>query len=332
MRFPHLKTLSVALAAGVALSACDQEVTAPESEVAPVFAKASQGRADFAPTDAIRAFVDGVNARFAATGQTIRLDYPWLFRVGPGTDPYQSLRTGSRWTTTSPEYILDVADFGGTAVPAAEVATTMASAFSTWNAVPQGSLVTTRGSDPVGNVDVLDGLYDAGGNCVFLYDVTSPNLFWHIDNGAFVFDGIAIASDIVVGGFPPETYFSQCLGSSDILAVTWTFSNVDSDGDQYRDRLYVEQYYNPAFTWTTSGSQYLDFGGPVDLETIALHEHGHAHGLGHFGGPVTDAQWKLKPNGRVFNPEAVMNPFYLGGEDRTLHPTDESGYLTMYAR
>jgi hypothetical protein len=34
----------------------------------------------------------------------------------------------------------------------------------------------------------------------------------------------------------------------------------------------------------------------------------------------------------VFNPEAVMNPFYLGGEERTPLSTDIAGLRTLYAR
>lgn len=321
MRFSHLKKPLTVVLGLVAVSACDQAVTSPEPEIAPAFAKATGP--DVETLDQIVAFVDGVNAQFAAAGQTIRLDYPWLFTVGGGTDPYQRLRTGSRWTTLTPEYILDVADFGPSGLSTAEAEAAFVSAYSTWNAVPQSHLAATRGADPTGNVDVLDGLYDAAGNCVFLYDLTSPNL----DINAGTIDP---ASDIVVGGFPPATYFSQCLGSASIIGVTWTFSDVDTNGDQYRDRLYVEQYYNPAFEWTTTDAVYLDFDAPFDLETIALHENGHAHGLGHFGGPLARQPFTLKPNGRVFNPEAVMNPYYLGGEDHALYPTDQAALLTMY--
>ena len=56
------------------------------------------------------------------------------------------------------------------------------------------------------------------------------------------------------------------------------------------------------------------------------HEVGHTHGLGHFGGPNVNQPFKLQPNGRVFDPEAVMNPFYLGGEKRDLLQTDIADY------
>jgi hypothetical protein len=271
---------------------------------------------------AIVASVDDLNARFEATGSEVRLDYPWFFVVGPGTDPFARLRTGSRWTIPSPTYIIDESDLT-TDVPAAEADAALESAYTTWNGIRNSALETQRIPDGGGNYDVLDGLYDTTGNCVFLYDLTSPNL-------DFATGLIYPEADIVVGGWVNPSYFSQCLGSASIIGVTWSFSDADSNGDNYRDRLYVEQFYNPAFDWVTSGSAYLDYDSGVDIETIALHENGHAHGLGHFGGPVKNQPFKLQPNGKVFNPEAVMNPYYLYGEDRELYRTDIAAMRTMY--
>jgi hypothetical protein len=221
-------------------------------------------------------------------------------------------------------YILDQSDYTSD-VPFLAVDGALESAYDSWNEIENSNLMATRHPDGGGNYDVLDGLYDVNGDCVFLYDLTSPNL--DLDAGL-----IYPEDDIVVGGWVPETYFSQCLGSSSIIGVTWTFSDVDSNGDQYRDRQYVEQFYNPAFEWTTTEAVYLDFGAPFDIETIAVHENGHSHGLGHFGGPIKNQPFKLQPNGRVFNPEAVMNPYYIGGEERTPLATDVAGMRTMYAR
>lgn len=332
MRFSHLKIPLVFSCAILAASGCDQALTSPEAELSPNFARSQGSRPSLQAVDPIAAFVEGVNARFAASGLTVRLDYPWLFTLGWGTDPYQSLRTGSRWTTMTPEYILDVADFAGTAVSAAEIETTMMSAYATWNAVPQSGLVASRGADPTENVDILDGVY-VNGECVLPWDLTSPNLEWHqTPDGKIVIDDYHFATDIVVGGFPPASYFADCLGSDQIIGVTWSFSDIDRDGDQYRDRVYVEQLYNPGFDWATSGATFLDSSAPIDLETILVHENGHAHGLGHFGGPLPRQKLRLKGNGDISSPEAVMNPYYFGGEDRELHPTDEAALLTMYSR
>ncbi len=92
----------------------------------------------------------------------------------------------------------------------------------------------------------------------------------------------------------------------------------------------MEVFYNDGFDWTTENAVFLSPTAGIDIETISVHENGHALGLGHFGGPVNRQPFKLKPNGRVFNPEAVMNPFYLGGEKRSPLPTDVAGLTTLY--
>lgn len=316
-----LPSLTVGLSLMVA--GCQDQTTSPGAFFVDALSFSKSGGSDEAAGAWIIRQVDDFNASLEAAGQSIRLDYPWLFVIGPGTDPFGRLRTGSRWPITSPGYILDESDFTND-VPFAGVEAALVAAYDSWNDIPDTYLEAVREPDNGGNFDVIDGLF-IGGNCVFLFDLTSPNL--DFANGL-----IFPESDIVVGGWVNPKYFSQCLGSDNIIGVTWTFSDVDSNGDNYRDRLYVEQFYNPAFAWTTTDAVYLDFGAPFDIETIAAHENGHAHGLGHFGGPIGNQPFQLKPNLSVFNPEAVMNPFYLGGEERTPLPTDVAGLRTLYAR
>ena len=311
-------------ACALAVGACDSSTlptASPDSDLAtPTFAKTSATE-DYSH---IVAFVDDVNTQLEAAGSNLRLEYPWLFRVGPGTDPFGTLRTGVRWPVMNVGYILDESDYTSD-VPFAAVDAALESAYDSWNDIRNTNLTAVRHPDGGGNYDVLDGTYDGDGNCLFLPDFTSPNLDPSTGD-------IFPEDDIIVGGWVPATYFSQCLGDPTIIGVTWSFFDVDTNGDQYLDLLYVEQFYNPAFDWTTTDAVYLDFGAPYDIETIAVHENGHAHGLGHFGGPINRQPFALQPNGKVFNPEAVMNPFYLGGEERTPLPTDVAGMRTMYAR
>jgi len=170
----------------------------------------------------------------------------------------------------------------------------------------------------VGNIEFLDQIIlDGNGACV---DVEDPG-----------FDGPY--ADIVTYGWIDPAYFSNCLGSDQIVGVTWTFFDpTDANHDNFDDLVYAEQYFNPAFKYTTTDAVYLDFTAPIDIQSVLVHEDGHTLGLDHTGGPNPNQPFKVQPNGRVFSPEAIMNPVYLGGEKRSLFPLDMAALRTLYAR
>lgn len=294
----------------------------------PVFAVAQASSPT--PPKAVQ-LIGRVNARLEAGGSSLRLTEAWFFTTGRGVDPYRQLRTGVRWYKDHVTYLLDESDYIDSGLSPVAVDAALMSGYETWNGVPQSSLLTTRVADGDGNYDILDAvILDAGGNCIDIVDTSSPNLLDYDPTTGSI--DIAPQADIVFGGWINPEYFSKCLGSADIIGVTWSFSGGDSNGDKYPDLVYVEQFYNPAFSWTTTDATYLDFTAPIDVETIAVHENGHALGLGHFGGPNPRQPFKLQPNLRVFDPEAVMNPYYLGGEKRALFPTDQAAIRTVYGR
>lgn len=117
-------------------------------------------------------------------------------------------------------------------------------------------------------------------------------------------------ADIVHAGFLDAAFFDQIVsgGSGYILAATFTLIFFDENGmptdidkNGANDIAFQETYYNNNFNWTTSSS--TDY----DIESVALHETGHALGLGHYG------KGELQRNGQLkFSPRAVMNPVYQG--------------------
>jgi hypothetical protein len=338
---------------GVLVLAGCQENAAPTAEandaVPADFSKASAPLAG-TPTERAVQIVARVNARLEAAGSTKRLDDAYFFTTGNGTPDFRRLRTGSRWVDPrsvtfaidqKPAEIVKRTSPKSTSLPFndADVIRAVRNAFRRYNDVPNIVLHSTElaGYTGIGrNDDALDAiLRNAAGECVDIVDVGASSVS-NYDAATGNFDLNPIADNLFAGWLSPP-YFKDCLGSEDIIGVTWTFSDVDGalgDGlDGYRDRIYTEQYYNTRFHWNVRGSIYLDFSDDAefDVETIITHETGHTHGLGHFGGPNDNQPFKLQPNGRVFDPEAVMNPFYIGGEKRNLLPTDLAALKALYA-
>jgi len=327
MKFSATKCLVLGLT--VALAAC-HDTSSPTDQVAPPsFAAAKKTPLTGTPTQRAAQIAAKVNARLAAAGSKMRLTGATFFTTGRGVPPFRQLRTGVRWTKRDLTYLIDVSDYPPGANTAA-VTTALVNAYETWDAVPNITLSLTRVPDTHPNPDVLDAIVtDNAGNCVDIVDTSSPAVLdYNPTTGEFDLDPFA---DIVHGGWLSPAYFEKCLGSADIIAVTWSFSDVDSNHDNYPDLAYAEQYANNEFQYVTSGSVYLDFDGPFDIQSIFVHEDGHALGLDHTGGPNDNQPFKLHPNGRVFSPEAVMNPFNLGGEKRNLFPIDLASIRNLYA-
>ncbi|HUP43650.1 MAG TPA: matrixin family metalloprotease [Thermoanaerobaculia bacterium] len=208
------------------------------------------------------------------------------FRWVPG-DP----RRGS----TGPEltYLFDTSwgDVTASGLDRSAVENAMSRAAASWAAEPCSSGVPlVRVSHTGEDVTVFDYLVAGGGF------------------------GDPFAADVTVAGFPAA--MADFFGPNTLaFAVTFVFVDgsgepTDIDGDRHLDTALNEIYLNPAFDWT------LAAGGPgFDVETTALHELGHAIGLGHFGAP----------------PESVMSPVY-NGTKRSLYPIYRSALCVVHGR
>lgn len=133
-------------------------------------------------------------------------------------------------------------------------------------------------------------------------------------------------ADVVHGGWLPGEFFDLLApgGSSFILGVTFTiiFTNngapTDTNKDGKTDVAWREIYYNKAFSWGD--------GTNFDVETIALHEAGHALSQGHFGKAFLDAGKRQIH----FSPRAVMNACYSGIQ-RNVGKTDNAGHCGLWS-
>ena len=136
-------------------------------------------------------------------------------------------------------------------------------------------------------------------------------------------------ADITHAGFLPAPFFDELVpdGADFILGVTLSFifinddgTPTDVDGNGRADVAATEIYYNRSFPWGTGGNP-----NNVDIQSVSIHEVGHALGLAHFGKVAVRTNDTL-----LFAPKAIMNAVYVG-EDRTIRGSDMSSFCQLWA-
>ena len=185
-------------------------------------------------------------------------------------------------------YIIDQVDVTGD-VSAVAADDAISDAMGTWSGVNCSNLDIPRLPDFGVDWGIVQSLFGFGGTGGWLADITHAGFL----PGAF-FDAIAPG------------------GSNFILGVTFTFVWTGTNEVAFR-----EIYYNDNFGWNT--------GSTFDIETVALHEAGHALSQGHFGkAHRTDANGKIH-----FSPRAVMNASYSGVQT-SIGKTDKAGHCSNW--
>ncbi len=247
--------------------------------------------------------VTGIDGPTAQKGQTIfandrtkRLTAQWV--------PEDPRRPGS---TNNLTYTIwepfTVANFG--TLSPIDATPAIDASFETWNGIKANSKVTA---------------------------VKLPNTMVNPSN---ILGGNPFLADISEVGFLPGSLFDAVLGpgaSQSVLGVAFTFvwintatgEPTDINNDGYDDIAIKEVWYNDSFVWTDTG----DGSQGVDIETVALHENGHALGFGHFG-KISITGNKPENQKLHVSPRAVMNAIILGTQ-RDLLGTDKASYNSIY--
>jgi hypothetical protein len=138
------------------------------------------------------------------------------------------------------------------------------------------------------------------------------------------------SADITHAGWHGRELFDAFLpnGSSRIIGIAITFVFIDDNGnptdidnDGRADAALREIYYNRRAPWTPD----LTNNNSYDIRTVAIHEAGHAFGLGHFGKIFIDNNGEIQ-----VAPRAIMNAYYLSAM-RDLLGTDNASFCIIWA-
>ncbi|MHC4982641.1 MAG: matrixin family metalloprotease [Planctomycetota bacterium] len=220
---------------------------------------------------------------------------------------YNALGAAGGWDDVEKEssvtYVLDRSDYThdlGLTEP--QISSALRSTFSTWASVESSSLTFTEKADNGGNYDLTDG---SPGNWYGGYPGDS------LDQGANY-----LYANVTFGGWLPNEYFDYLEDGringkpSNILGVTW-LGRVRGPLSR-KPRWIADVFLNDGWTWSLNGDDPATGAFEIDIETVVLHELGHAIGLDH--------------EDRV---PAVMNSFYTGVK-QLLFADDEAGVRSLY--
>ncbi len=223
---------------------------------------------------------------------------------------------GGEWYTVKVDFLMEDPGDGSFEAAAAEARAAMAARFPNAVPVPEGmeaayltsgfkwmSGSTTWRYDSAGAApSVAAGALSALSQAANTWGSQGAN--FHFVNGGTSSNGTAACGGS--GGLDGSNTVGWGAQSGSVLAVTCTwFSN---SGSPYKAAVEFDMEFDPDWAWTT--------GNPigVDLQSVALHEFGHALGLDHSGQGA-----------------AVMYASYTSGTNkRTPAQDDRDGEIAIY--
>ena len=244
------------------------------------------------------------NGGLKALWMDIQVEQIEVLTLGEGRSSTRLHRQPFRWVPgdsrrradgSNLTYLVHQSGLAGSGLDAAAAEGAIDRAMKSWSATScfASKVAVVKRPDTGADPDIFDGL---------------------LGYGSF---GDYRAADVVHAGWMPPSFFDAVNGEGSgdtVLAFSVTFIYIGGDGrptdvnkDGYLDTASNEIYYNEAFAWLLDGS------GGIDLESVALHELGHALGIGHIGAPL----------------EAVMNPVY-SGVHRALNPLDGAALCSVW--